>query len=343
MPDDKEAAKMVDTYMDSGNSYYDTAHAYGGSEKQLQKTLVKRHPRTSYMVASKLPQWSIKKPKDCIKYLEESLQRLGLDYLDFYLLHSLSDEREKQLEDLGMFDFMVEQKKRGLVKHIGLSFHGTTPYLERLLDRHPEMEFVQLQLNYVDIMRGQAGEWQALALKHNKPIIVMEPIKGGSLANLPATAEALLKAQDPGRSIASWAMQYAATLEGVTSILSGMSSVAQVEDNIKTFKALKPLSKEEMALLENVLEEMSKVSTIPCTACKYCHEHCPKGIDIATNLSLYNELKRGDQHWNRQMMYDVLPEESKANKCTACGLCNAYCPQKIDIPGGLKKVVKAFS
>jgi len=340
LPDAAQTTKMVDTYMDGGYNYFDTAYAYGGSEELLKNTLVKRHPRGSYMVANKLPTWEIQSPKDCNKILEESLRRCGLDYFDFYLIHSLSDNQEQHVEDLEMFEWAFQQKKRGVLKHVGFSFHGTTPYLERLLARHPESEFVQLQLNYIDVLRGPAGEWQALALKHNKPIIVMEPIKGGSLANLPAPAEALLKAYDPDRSVASWAMQYAATLEGVTSILSGMSTLAQVRDNLKTFANLKPLTTDEKNLLENVLLEMSKVSNIACTACKYCHQHCPQGLDIASSFSLYNELKRGSAQWNRKMMYDVL--ERKPDQCTACGQCLEHCPQQVNIPDELKVVAHEF-
>jgi len=341
MPEVDKAIQMVDAYMAGGYNYFDTAYAYDGSEELLKKALVKRHPRDSYMIANKLPPWELKKPADSNKILEESLRRCGLDYFDFYLMHSLSDAREKHIEDMGMFEWAFEQKKRGVLKHVGFSFHGSTPYLERLLNRYPETEFVQLQLNYIDVLRGPAGEWQALAIKHNKPIIVMEPIKGGSLATLPAPAEALLKAYDPTRSIASWAVQYAATLEGVTSILSGMSTLDQVEDNLKTFANLKPLTTDEKDLLENVLIEISKVSGIACTACKYCHAHCPQGLDIATSFSLYNEIKRGSQMWNNRMLYDSLNQN--AGKCTACSLCLEHCPQQVDIPKELKVVAKEFS
>ncbi|MCL2405999.1 MAG: aldo/keto reductase [Defluviitaleaceae bacterium] len=340
LPDLDLTNKMVDTYMASGYNYFDTAHAYEGSEELLKNTLVKRHPRSSYMIANKLPQWDLKTPKDSNKYLKESLKRCGVDYFDFYLMHSLSDNREQHIYDMEMFEWAFEQKQRGLLMHVGFSFHGTAPYLERLLARYPESEFVQLQLNYVDVLRGQAGEWHSIALKHNKPIIVMGPIKGGSLSALPAPAEALLKAHAPTRTMSSWAMQYAASLEGVTSILSGMSTLEQVEDNLKTFADLKPLTTDEHNLLESVLTEMSKVSSIACTACKYCHKYCPQGIDIATSFSLYNELKRGSSRWNRKMLYGLL--DPKPDKCTACGLCLEHCPQKLDIPEELKVVVKEF-
>ncbi|MCL2378005.1 MAG: aldo/keto reductase [Defluviitaleaceae bacterium] len=341
LPDVDLTNKMIDTYMAAGYNYFDTAYAYEGSEEQLKNTLIKRHPRNSYMIANKLPPWEVKSPKDRNKLLKESLKRTGLDYFDFYLMHSLSDSREKHIDEMEIFQWAFEQKSRGLLMHVGFSFHGSTPYLERLLTRYPEVEFVMLQLNYIDVLRGHAGQWQDLALKHNKPIIVMEPIKGGSLASLPAPAEALLKAYDPTRSVASWAMQYAATLEGATCTLSGMSTLEQVEDNLKTFANLKPLTAEEKDLLENVLIEMSKVSNIACTACKYCHKYCPHGIDIATSFSLYNELKRGSAQWNRQMLYGLL--DPKPDMCSSCGLCMEHCPQQLDIPEGLKDVAKEFS
>ena len=342
LPDVNETSKMVDLYLNSGYNYFDTAYIYTGLEELLKKALTDRHPRDSFFVANKLPPWEVKNHKDCEKIFAEQQRRTGLDYFDFYLVHSLDDSREKGVEDMGLFDWVAEQKKKGKVKHMGFSFHGSTAYLERLLERHPEAEFVQLQLNYVDILRGPAGEWQALANKYNKPIVVMEPVKGGSLAALPPKAEALFKELDPNRSIASWAVQYAATLKGTTCMLSGMSTVDQVEDNIKTFKNLRPLTSDEMEVIENVLAEMAKVSSIPCTACKYCHENCPQGIEIATCFSLYNELKRGSSHWNRSAIYKALSPDKRADACTSCAACLSHCPQHINIPEELPKVVETF-
>ncbi|MCL1862308.1 MAG: aldo/keto reductase [Defluviitaleaceae bacterium] len=342
LPDEAETTKMVDAYMESGYNYFDTAWIYGGSEAMLKKTLVKRHARDSFVVADKLPPWEVKNHKDCDKLFAEQLRRTGLEYFDYYLIHSLDDAKEKEVEDMALFEWAMEQKRRGLVKHVGFSFHGTTAYLARVLERHPESEFVQLQLNYSDILRGEAGEWQKLAIKHSKPIVVMEPVKGGSLAKLPASAEKILKDYAPERSIASWAIQYAATLEGVTCVLSGMSNMEHVRDNLKTFADLKPLTAGEMAMVEDVLVEMGKVASIPCTACRYCHANCPQELDIAACFSLYNDLKRGGIDWNLRMMYNTLPEGKRAHDCTACGICNAHCPQHIDIPKGLVTVAKTF-
>jgi len=342
LPDDKQTASMVDAFMESGGTYFDTAYIYGGSEETLKKTLVKRYPRESFIMADKLPPWMVSKPSDRDKLFNESLKRVGVDYFDYYLIHSLDDSREDSVERMEVFPWAVEQKKKGLIKHVGFSFHGTTAYLARLLERHPETEFVQLQLNYMDILNGPAGEWQALAIKHNVPIIVMEPVKGGSLAKLPPAAEKIFKDYAPERSIASWAMQYAGTLQGVTCVLGGMSTLEQMHDNINTFKDLKPLTSGEMVLIERALYEMSKVASVPCTACKYCHADCPQKIDIASCFTLYNDLKRGDAQWNRDMMYKTLPEGHRANDCTECGVCLSHCPQKIDIPAGLKLVSKTF-
>ena len=344
MPSDNtELAKMVDLYLDSGYNYFDTAYIYNGSEEAFGKALVSRHPRESFVIASKLPPWEVNEsPEDCEKIMKEQLRRTGLDYFDFYLVHSLSEGREQDIEDKGLFEWCVEQKKKGLIKHLGFSFHGGTAYLERLLDKHPETEFVQLQQNYMDNLRGPASEWQNLAIKYKQPIIVMEPVKGGSLAALPAPAEKLLKEYAPDRSVASWAIQYAATLDGVTCVLSGMSNLNQLHDNLQTFKNLKPLSSEEKKLLDSVLAEMSKVANIPCTACKYCHSECPLEIDIAANFSLCNEVHRGSEKWNTSMTYRTIPESRRASACIKCGACLAHCPQHIDIPKELDTVVEMF-
>jgi predicted aldo/keto reductase-like oxidoreductase len=340
LPDERATERMIDAYLASGFNYFDTAWIYGGSEERLKRTLVRRHPRDKFIVADKLPPWEVRNHRDCDRLFEEQLRRTGLEFFDFYLIHSLDDEKEAEVEEMLLFEWAMEKKSRGLVNHVGFSFHGTTAYLERVLAAHPESEFVQLQLNYSDVKRGAAGEWQQLAVKFNTPIIVMEPVKGGSLAKLPAPAEKILRDYAPERSVASWAVQYAATLPGVTCMLSGMSNMEQLEDNLRTFENLRPLTDEEHEMLERVLVETAKVSSIPCTACRYCR--CPLEIDIAACFSLYNDLKRGGTGWNLAMMYKALEDGKRAENCTACGACNAHCPQKIDIPANLKRVAKAL-
>jgi len=342
LPDEKTTCKMVDTYLDSGYNYFDTAYIYAGSEEKVNTALTKRHPRESFVVANKIPPWMVNNHDECDNLFKEQLKRTGLDYFDYYLVHSLDDSREQSFEDLKIFEWAFDLKKKGLAKHIGFSFHGSTAYLARVLERHPQVEFVQLQLNYMDILRGPAGEWQDLAIKHNIPIIVMEPVRGGALAKLPATAEKILKDYAPNRSIASWAMQYAGTLQGVTCVLGGMSNVDQMNDNLLTFKNLKPLTAEEMNLLEAAISETAKLSSIPCTACKYCHADCPQEINIASCFSFYNELKRGGSDWNLSMLHRTLPEGKRANDCVDCGVCLNHCPQHINIPKELRTVAEAL-
>lgn len=341
--EEKATAQMVDAYLESGYNYFDTAYIYTDSEVTLGKTLVQRHPRESYVVANKLPPWEVTNaPADCEKIFKEQLRRTGLEYFDFYLVHSLSDGREQGIEKQQLFEWCVKQKEKGLIKHLGFSFHGGTAYLERVLKKYPMTEFVQLQQNYIDNINGNASEWQDLAIKYNLPIIVMEPVKGGTLAKLPLAAEKLLKEYAPDRSIASWAIQYAATLQNATCLLSGMSNMEQMQDNINTFKDMRPFSQEEKGLLNQVLAEISKATGIPCTACKYCHAECPVNIDIASCFAYYNEIKRGVEKWNATALYDSLPKEHRANACISCGACVPICPQQIDIPKGLEDVVNMF-
>jgi predicted aldo/keto reductase-like oxidoreductase len=339
LPDRNATEKMFDAYMDSGFNYFDTAWIYGESEEKLRETLVKRYPRDKFLVADKLPPWEVKNHKDCERVFAEQLRRTGLEYFDFYLIHSLDDEKENEVDRMQLFEWATEKKSKGFIKHIGFSFHGTTAYLERILEKYNEPEFVLLQMNYSDVLRGKAGEWQQLAIKHGKPIMVMEPVRGGSLAKLPAAAEKIFKDYAPQRSIASWAIQYAASLQGVTCVLSGMSNMEQLNDNIKTFREMKPLTEQEHQMYERVLVEIGKVSSVPCTACRYCD--CPVGIDISECFSLYNDLKRGGTNWNLSMMYKTLGK--RAENCTNCGVCISLCPQKIEIPRELKRVASTFA
>lgn len=342
LPDIKETAQMVDMYLEAGYNYFDTAYVYGGSEDKLREALAKRHPRESFLVADKIPPWMANNRASCDKILNESLKRCGLDYFDFYLVHSLDAGNEQNAVNGGVYEWIVEQKKKGTVKHIGFSFHGTTDLLEHILTIHPEMEFVQLQLNYADVLRGKAGELYEVALKHKKPIICMEPIKGGTLAALPPAAETVLKAYRPDLSVASWAVRYAASLNGVTCVLSGMSTIAQMKDNIKTYSPFVPMTKDELGIIENVLREISKIASIPCTGCKYCLPECPNNIEIPVCFSLYNDVKRGSAKWNIEGLYNAIPKGQRAGDCTACGTCVARCPQQIDIPKSLDTVARVF-
>lgn len=339
LPSDKDTCRtMFDAYLDAGFNYFDTAYVYANSEVMLKKALVPYHPRDSFLLADKLPPWMTRNHEHCDKLLHDSLKRCGVDYFDFYLIHSLDTGNEKRAVSSGVYEWAAAQKEKGLCSHVGFSFHGSAALLDHMLTIHPEMEFVQLQLNYLDVLRGQAGELHQVALKHRKPIIVMEPVKGGTLAQLPPAAEALLKGYNAQRSVASWALRYAATLPGVTCVLSGMSSLDQVRDNLDTFTTLEPLTQEENAVIEEVLRELSKISTVPCTACRYCMTDCPQQIEIPVCFSLYNEAKRGGELWNRQSLYGAIEKGHRANDCAACGICLSHCPQHIDIPKELAAV-----
>jgi len=337
-----EVVKMTDAYLEAGFNYFDTAYIYGGSEEMLNKALVTRHKRESYIIADKIPPWHVRDRSSCDKLYKTILKRLGIDYLDFLLVHSLDDDNERKAVNADVYSWAAEQKKKGNLGHVGFSFHGSTELLEKVLNDHPEMEFVQLQLNYMDIMRGNGGQWHELAMKRDMPIIVMEPLRGGALAKLPPAAESLMKAHAPDSSIASWAMRYAAALTGVTCVLSGMSSYSQMKDNIRTFSPLKPLATEEMGIIEAALSEIGKISSVPCTGCGYCLKDCPLQIEIEKCFSLYNEVKRGGAKWNLSMIYDTITQGRKAGDCTSCGACVKRCPQHINIPKELKTVTRMF-
>ena len=339
----KEVTQMTDAFLDAGFNYFDTAYLYTGSEEMLKKTLVTRHHRDSYMIATKIPPWIVNNHKDHDKVFKTSLKRLGTDYVDFLLVHALDCDTEPAAVNSDLYGWAAEQKKKGYVKHVGFSFHDTAYWLEKVLVDHPEMEFVLLQLNYMDILRGQGKSFYDLAIKYDKPLLVMEAMRGGALAKLPPAAEALMKNYNPDASIASWANRYAASLAGATTLLSGMSSLEQMHDNIKTFSPLVPINNEEMAIIETVVSEIGKVSTIPCTGCGYCLADCPEQIEIVSCFSYYNEVKRGTNQMNLKMQYDTIPDDRRANDCTSCGACVPRCPQHIDIPKELKKAAKMFA
>jgi len=345
LPSDvNECTRMFAAYLESGGNYIDTAYVYGGSEEMLKKSLTTKHPRDSYLLADKLPPWELKTKADCDRVLNESLKRCGVDYFDYYLLHALDAGNEKRLIDTDAYAWAQDMKKKGVLRKVGFSFHDTPDVLDKLFADHPEMEFVMLQFNYVDNMRGAAAAFHESALKFGKTLFAMEPIKGGTLASLPEEAEALLRAARPNDSMAAWAMRYAASLEGVTSTLSGMSSLAQVEDNIKTFKNFEPMTADEYGLLEQVLDILAKEGGIPCTACKYCLADCPKGIAVDNCIMLYNEVKRNpSSKFNRTVMYRAVEQGKRAEDCTSCNACLARCPQKIDIPDALRLVAKEFA
>jgi predicted aldo/keto reductase-like oxidoreductase len=341
---DEEAFKqMLDEYMASGMNYFDTAYVYysGESEKLLGKYLVPRYDRESYYIADKLPLWSMTDASDCERMFNESFNRLGVDYIDLYLLHSLGSKSAEKIDKFGAYEFMKKIKREGKAVRIGFSFHDTPQALEELFNKYPELEFVQVQINYQDWGGPmQSEEFHRIARKYNKPIIIMEPVRGGALANLSPEAEKILKAYAPDKSAASWALRFCGSLEGVCVTLSGMSNMEQMKDNINIFKNFEPLSGGEREVLAKAREKVVESNLIPCTACRYC-EHCPSGIDIAAHFSLYNDyLRTFETEQTAEEKYKSFAV--KYDACVECGACEKVCPQHIDIVPKLKKAGKSF-
>lgn len=348
--DIEESKKMVDLYMSKGFTYFDTAYVYdnGKSEEAAKEILVKRYPRESFQLATKLPVWDRNASVEEIKQrFYTSLERTGAGYFDYYLLHSLVGEKSFLYDEYGMWDFVRELKEKGLINHFGFSFHDNAEMLDKILTSHPDAEFVQLQINYADWENEQVESRKCyeVARKHNKPIIVMEPVRGGSLANIPPEAAKVLKDANPNASIASWAIRFAASIDGIITVLSGMSTMEQVEDNISYMENFVPLTAEEKELTFKAYEIMSKIPQVPCTSCCYCVEGCPKNIPINKIFNIINFYDKFNNISEAKHKYaHVTGKENsgKANDCIACRKCENVCPQKIDIVDQLKRVTKVL-
>ena len=349
--DIEQVKKMVDLFMAKGFTYFDTAIMYNGftSQKVAGEALVKRYPRDSFTLATKLHNGFFHSFEDRDRIFNEQLEQTGAGYFDYYLLHGIEAGSLPDYEKFDCFNWLLDKKAKGLVKHAGFSFHDTPELLDEILTKHPEMEFVQLQINYLDWESEwiQSRKVYEVAVKHGKPVIVMEPVKGGTLANVPEAAEKLLKSREPDLSIPSWAIRYAASLENVMVVLSGMSSVEQMEDNISYMEDFKPLTAEEMELTRQVADIINNKITVPCTGCSYCTEGCPMKIAIPKYFSLYNEDMREnleEKGWTINFSnYDNLTKTfGKASDCIECGQCEGVCPQHLPIIETLKDVAAHF-
>lgn len=343
--DTEQLIKMVDSFMEQGFTYFDTAYMYHQyeSENILRKVLTERYPRESYVIATKLPTMFLEKEEDQIRIFDEQLQKCGVEYFDYYLLHCLDKDNYKNAQRFGSFEFISRKKAEGKIKNIGFSFHDTPELLDEILTAHPETEFVQLQINYLDWddVCVQSRRCFEVARKHNKPVIVMEPVKGGALANVPDEALKLFKAQQPELSAASWAVRYSAGLDGVFMVLSGMSDYSQVEDNTSYMREFVPLSEDEHKTIEAAADIIRRSITIPCTACRYCVDGCPSNIAIPEYFALYNASLKEDSFDTQE--YKKLSENSgKASDCIVCENCQTHCPQHIEIISWLKRVSAAF-
>ena len=288
-----KVTQMVDAFMKAGLTYFDTAYAYAGSEESMRKALVERYPRDAFTIADKLPAWKLKSKDDVERIFNESLKLCGVDYFDFYLLHSIEESHYPTYEKYHCFDFLTKMKKQGQIKYIGFSFHDSAEFLDKVLTEHPEVDFVQLQLNYLDWENGviQSRKNYEVARKHNKPIVVMEPVKGGTLATFPEDIEKIYKDYAPEKSIASWALRYILSKEGIMTVLSGMSNEEQMNDNLSTVTNFNKINEVEEKLIQEVTEKVLSYPTIPCTGCRYCVPGCPMKIQIPDLFTAYNSAK----------------------------------------------------
>jgi len=345
--DQAQVNQMVDTCLQQGFTYFDTAYPYHGgkSEVAMREGLVKRHQRNSFLLADKMPMFMIEKPEDYDRFFAEQLERCGVDYFDFYLLHNLGIENNQRAERTGGFEYLQKLKAEGKARFVGFSFHDTADVLEKILEQHPEVDFVQLQINYADWDRPsvQSGACYAVARKYNKPIVVMEPIKGGGLANPVAEISELFQSVHPTASAASWAIRYVASLDGIFMVLSGMSNLEQMKDNCSYMKEFQPLTEQERDTVAKAVEIIKQSTAIPCTACQYCVDSCPMRINIPSLFSIYNMVQQfGSNNFPAMHYTRQTQERGKASDCIACGSCESHCPQHIAIIEELVKVKEMF-
>ena len=335
-------ARMVDYFLTQGGIYFDTAYTYleGVSEAALRKTVVERYPREAYRLADKLPLWDLQCRDDCERIFLEQQARCGVEWFDYYLLHGLNQENYNICRRVDAFAFMRELKERGLARQIGFSYHDSPELLDRILTEHPEMEFVQLQINYLDWDSPsiQAAACYEVACRHSKPVVVMEPVKGGMLAQLPPPAETLLYQARPQDSNAAWAIRFAQDLEQVAVVLSGMNTMAQLTDNMQQ---MLPLTDDERVLLARAADIIRSQTAVDCTGCNYCAAQCPQQIPISRCFGLYNEYRRSPgELWKSQIAYAALPV--RASACIGCGACESVCPQKLPIRKALAETDQAL-
>ena len=349
--DYEEVNKMVDAYMDAGFDYFDTAFVYheGVGEAAFRKCVVERYPRESFKIATKLPLFVITEESQLEPIFAQQLENCGVEYFDYYMLHNVSGFTENAWKNVDLYSFIQKKKEEGYIKHIGISTHGNAEFLEEILFEHPELEFVLLQINYLDWEDEgiESRKCLEVARKYNKQVMIMEPYKGGFLADVPEEAEKIMKEYNPDRSVVSWAMRFVANIEDVEVVLTGASNLEQLESNIREFNDADPLNDEEMEIISQVSEIINSNITVDCTKCRYCVDTCPEDIDIAKIFDLYNkhkllEMDEWTQFGNAYLNYSKLDGVGIASDCIECENCIEECPQQINIPEVLKDVAKTF-
>lgn len=337
--------EMVDKYIESGFNYFDTAYGYheGLSEVAIRKAVIERYPREDVIIADKLPVYMLKPSHNLEEIFNEQKERCGVEYFDYYMLHNLTNNFYNGIiPQLNCFEFAEKLKEDGFIKHLGISFHDDADTLDKILKEHPSIEFVQLQINYLDWNNEgiQSRKCYEVARKYNKDIIVMEPLKGGSLVNIPDEAGKILTDSNSDLSLASWGIRFAAGLEGVLTVLSGVSTLEQLEDNLSYMKDFAPLTEDEQKVIGDVVEIINDSIAIPCTGCDYCLDACPTNIPISKFFALYNDVKQSiELQFLHYFYYDNLARKNApASSCLECGECEKNCTQHIKIADELKTV-----
>lgn len=342
--DETAAEKMVDYAMEHGINYYDTAWGYHGGQSELViGRALKRYPRESYYLATKFPGYDLSNMDKVEEIYEKQLKKCGVEYFDFYLFHNVCEMNiDAYLDDkYGIYRYLMKQKRAGRIRHLGFSAHGSYDVMKRFLEAYGEgMEFCQIQLNYLDwIFQDAKGKLELLA-EHQLPVWVMEPLRGGKLAELSEEDAELLKNLRPDESVPAWAFRFLQSIPGVTMVLSGMSNSEQLRENIQTFEEEKPLNSKEMEKLLKIANNMVEKIALPCTACRYCVSHCPQGLDIPALLALYNEHCVTDGGFIAPMALSAIPEEKRPGACIGCRSCEAVCPQQIKVSEAMADFVR---